>query len=61
MVLDFQRQDPNDHGNIRREGHQLGVGDELLRLWVKRAQIDAGILRRPHERGRPNFFASGPT
>jgi transposase len=42
MVVDLQRQDPNDHGVINRVSRQLGVGSESLRIWVKRAQIDAG-------------------
>ena len=42
MVLDLQRDDPNDRGVINRVSRQLGVGSESLRNWVKRAQIDAG-------------------
>ena len=42
MVLDLQRDDPNDRSVINRVSRQLGVGSESLRIWVKRAQIDAG-------------------
>jgi transposase len=42
IVLDLQRQDPGDHGAITRVSRQLGVGSESLRVWVKRAEIDAG-------------------
>ena len=44
MALDLQRQDPNDHGVILRVARRLGVGNESLRLWVKRAGIDAGEM-----------------
>jgi transposase len=43
MVLELRREDPGDHGVITRVARQLGVGDESLRLWVKRAEIDGGI------------------
>jgi transposase len=42
MVLDLQRSDPGDKSVISRVARQLGVGEESLRTWVKRAQIDAG-------------------
>ena len=42
MVLDLQRSDPGDKSVISRVARQLGVGEESLRVWVKRAQIDAG-------------------
>ena len=42
MVIDLQRDDPNDRSVINRVSRQLGVGSESLRIWVKRAQIDAG-------------------
>ncbi len=45
MVLELRDQDPGDHGVISRVARQLGVGDESLRSWVKRADIDGG--RRP--------------
>jgi transposase len=42
MVFDLQRQDPNDHGIINRVARQLGVSQESLRVWLKRAEIDRG-------------------
>ena len=43
MVHDLQRADPNDKNVISRVARQLGVGNESLRNWVKRAEIEAGL------------------
>jgi transposase len=43
MVLELQREDPNDHGVFSRVARELGVGSESLRTWVKRSEIALGI------------------
>ena len=45
MVAELRQADPGDHGVISRVARQIGVGEESLRTWVKRAEIDTG--RRP--------------
>jgi transposase len=35
-------EDPDDHGVFNPVSRQLGIGSESLRIWVKRAEIDAG-------------------
>jgi len=41
-TLDLQRGDPGDDGVINRVSRQPGIGNESLRNWVKRAEIDTG-------------------
>ena len=43
MVLELQREDPNDHGVFSRVARELGVGSESLRTWVKRSEIKLGV------------------
>jgi len=42
MVLDAREQDPNDRGAIGRIAKKLGVGDQSLRNWVERTEVDTG-------------------
>jgi transposase len=41
MVKELRQQDPGDEAEISRVAHQLGVGDESLRSWVKHSEIDS--------------------
>src|ERR1700728_2085806 len=45
MVQELRAQDPRDKTVISRVARQLGGGDESLRSWVKRADVDDG--KRP--------------
>jgi len=60
MVLDLQRSDPGDKSVISRVARQLGVGEESLRVWVKRAQIDAGGDSRAKRRFTTHADANNP-
>lgn len=43
MALDARRDPAARAGAIKRIADQLGIGAETLRVWVKRAEVDAGL------------------
>jgi len=45
MVQETIEQRKERHGAVTRVAHQLGIGPESLRTWVRQAEIDGG--RRP--------------
>jgi transposase len=45
LVLETIDQTGTRQGAVGRVAHQLGIGIETLRTWVKRAEVDGG--RRP--------------
>ena len=57
MVHDLQRADPNDKNVISRVARQLGVGNESLRNWVKRDEIEAGLRPGMTEADRTELLA----
>lgn len=42
MVLDHRAEYPTQYAAIKAVAERLDVGTESLRLWVKRADVDAG-------------------
>ncbi|MBL0888946.1 transposase [Myceligenerans sp. I2] len=42
MVLDHREEYPTQYAAIKAIAQRLDVGTESLRLWVKRADVDAG-------------------
>jgi transposase len=42
-VRQLRKELGTEHGTIKRVADQLGIGVESLRLWVKQAEIDAGV------------------
>jgi transposase len=42
MVVEARKDPVNGTGAIKRIADQLGIHPEALRVWVKRAEVDAG-------------------
>ena len=42
LVLETIEEEGDEFGVITRVAHQLAIGPESLRKWVRKAQIDAG-------------------
>jgi transposase len=42
MVVEARKDPVNGAGAIKRIADQLGIHPEALRVWVKRAEVDAG-------------------
>jgi len=42
MVLEHRREHPSEWGAITSIAAKVGVHRETLRIWVRRAQVDAG-------------------
>lgn len=42
MVLEHRNEYQSESAAIRSIGEKLGVHDESIRIWVRRAQVDAG-------------------
>ena len=52
MVADQAHTHPTEWAAIRSISSKIGCSAETLRLWVRRAEIDAGTRHRHHQRGR---------
>ncbi len=42
MVVETAAERGSRHGAVTRVAHQLGIGPESLRQWVRQAEIDRG-------------------
>ena len=43
MVFDLRAEDPSDLGVISRVARQLNIGQDSLRQWVKKSEVDSGL------------------
>ena len=42
MVLEHRKEDPSEWAAIKSIAEKLGMHHESVRIWVRRAQVDAG-------------------